>query len=319
MCNGYYHKLKSGTYDLNTFYVNRYKRTVPFFAILIFLDCVIEFSPEALYEGLMEVTMLFGFLPNNSLNVIGVAWTLGAIFAFYIIFPFTVFLLYSRRRAIMSFAVSILIMFMCQNYFMTKKFVSDSFVMRHSFLYCLPFFLMGELIFLYKNEISSVVNKFKWICLFVLLALTLGYYITPNIWASVDIVVIKTLMLYYVKMLRMTEYQCNSNHRFRYFLYQRRKNIEGAKLGISIFHNTIDKGLRIYHYGAIIVNSHAKIGKDCKLHGNNCIGNKGEYDRYEAPILGDNVDVGIGAKIIGGIEIASNVKIGANSNRNFLA
>lgn len=132
MCNGYYHKLKSGTYDLNTFYANRYKRTVPFFAILIFLDCVIEFSPEALYEGLMEVTMLFGFLPNNSLNVIGVAWTLGAIFAFYIIFPFTVFLLYSRRRAIMSFAVSVLVTFMCQNYFMTKKFVSDSFVMRHT-------------------------------------------------------------------------------------------------------------------------------------------------------------------------------------------
>ena len=196
MCNGYYHKLKSGMYDLNTFYANRYKRTVPFFATLIFLDCVIEFSPETLYEGLMEVTMLFGFLPNNSLNVIGVAWTLGAIFAFYILFPFTVFLLYSRRRAIMSFAVSILITFMCQNYFMTKKFVTDSFVMRHSFLYCLPFFLMGGLIFLYKNEISSVVNKFKWICLFVLLALTLGYYVTPNIWVSVDIIVIKTLMLY---------------------------------------------------------------------------------------------------------------------------
>lgn len=121
------------------------------------------------------------------------------------------------------------------------------------------------------------------------------------------------LLWHYVKMLRMTEYHCNSNHCFRYFLYQRRKNIEGAKLGISIFHNTIDKGLRIYHYGTIIVNSHAKIGKDCKLHGNNCIGNKGEHNRYEAPTLGDNVDVGIGAKIIGGIEIASNVKIGANA------
>ena len=32
--------------------------------------------------------MLFGFLPNNTLSTIGVAWTLGAIFAFYIIFPF---------------------------------------------------------------------------------------------------------------------------------------------------------------------------------------------------------------------------------------
>lgn len=121
------------------------------------------------------------------------------------------------------------------------------------------------------------------------------------------------LLWHYVKMLRLTEYHYNLGHRVRYFLYQRRKNAEGVKLGISICHNTIDKGLRIYHYGTIIVNPHAKVGKDCKLHGENCIGNKGESSRYEAPRIGNNVDVGIGAKIIGGIEIADDIKIGANA------
>ena len=83
---------------MNKFYSKRYRRTVPFFAILILLDLVIEFSPETLCEGFMEITMLFGFLPNNTLSTIGVAWTLGAIFAFYIIFPFIVFLLYNKKE-----------------------------------------------------------------------------------------------------------------------------------------------------------------------------------------------------------------------------
>lgn len=196
MCNGYYWKLRNGTYDLNTFYSKRYKRTVPFFALLILLNCIIEFSPETVCEGLMEVTMLFGFLPNNSLNVIGVAWTLGAIFAFYIIFPFIVFLLYTKKRGIMSFIVSMVITFMCQGYFMTEKFVAENFVMRHSFLYCLPYFLIGGLLFLYKDEISQAVIRFKGISLCIVVALTVGYYISPNVVHSTDIVVIKTLLLY---------------------------------------------------------------------------------------------------------------------------
>lgn len=61
MCNGYYQKLKTGTYSIDAFYSKRYKRTVPFFALLILLNCVIEFTPKTVCEGLMEITMLFGF------------------------------------------------------------------------------------------------------------------------------------------------------------------------------------------------------------------------------------------------------------------
>ena len=196
MCNGYYRELKTGTCDLNKFYSKRYRRTVPFFAILILLDLVIEFSPETLCEGFMEITMLFGFLPNNTLSTIGVAWTLGAIFAFYIIFPFIVFLLYNKKRGIMSFVISLAITYMCQCYFMTDRFVTEDFVMRHSFLYCLPFFLIGGIVYLYKDEIENFVNRFKGISLCAVLVLTVGYYSTPNAIDSIDIVVVKTLLLY---------------------------------------------------------------------------------------------------------------------------
>ena len=196
MCNGYYQKLKTGTYSIDAFYSKRYKRTVPFFALLILLNCVIEFTPKTVCEGLMEITMLFGFLPNNTLSTIGVAWTLGAIFAFYIIFQFIVFLLYSPKRGIVSFVISLVITYMCQCYFMTERFVTENFVMRHSFLYCLPYFLIGGIVYLYKDEIERFVNQFKVISLCVVLALTVGYYITPDVINSINIVVIKTLILY---------------------------------------------------------------------------------------------------------------------------
>lgn len=76
MCNGYYQKLKTGTYSIDAFYSKRYKRTVPFFALLILLNFVIEFTPKTVCEGLMEITMLFGFLPNNTLSTIGVAFVI---------------------------------------------------------------------------------------------------------------------------------------------------------------------------------------------------------------------------------------------------
>ncbi len=120
------------------------------------------------------------------------------------------------------------------------------------------------------------------------------------------------LLWKYVRLLRLTEYHFNCRHMIRYWINQRKKNILGAKLGITLWKNVVDEGLKIWHYGSIIVNANAKIGKNCQLHGNNCIGNKGDFDAG-APTIGDNVDIGVGAKIIGNIYIADNVIIGANA------
>ena len=196
MCNGYYQKLKDGNYDLNKFYSRRYKKTVPFFSILIIVNCILEFNRENIFEGLMEITMLFGFLPNNSLGVIGVAWTLGAIFAFYIIFPFVVFLLNDKRKGIISLIVTLGITYMCQSYFMTEKFVTSNFTMRHSFLFCLPYFLSGGLIYLYRNELSATVNLHKRAVLLGCVILAVGYLLSPDEIGGFDMIVPKTLILY---------------------------------------------------------------------------------------------------------------------------
>lgn len=124
----------------------------------------------------------------------------------------------------------------------------------------------------------------------------------------------------YKLFLRKEEYCLNNANKLntiKRLYYLRRKNIIGNKLGILIPPNTFGKGLQIMHHGAIIVNPNAKIGDYCILHGNNCIGKNIKSDK--APSAGDYLDLGIGANLIGGIELGKNVVVGSNAvvNKNF--
>ncbi len=119
----------------------------------------------------------------------------------------------------------------------------------------------------------------------------------------------------YVKYMRISEYFYNNRknilYMILYLIYERRKNSLGNKLGFYICNNTLAKGVQIFHHGSIIINGYARIGENCRLHGQNCIGNNGLTK--SAPIIGKNVDIGVGAKVIGDIFIADNVKIGAGA------
>lgn len=143
MCCGYYEKIANGTIDIDQFYSKRFKKTVPFFSCLVCFAVIVEHSASGLYEGLMEITMSYGLLPNNELSILGVSWTLGVIFLFYMLFPYFVFLIRNKRRAWGTLVVSLLINQMCSQYFFTEKFVIDTFTPRHSFLFCTPFFVGG--------------------------------------------------------------------------------------------------------------------------------------------------------------------------------
>ena len=83
MCCGYYQKITDNQISVNEFYIKRYRRIWPFFAILVVMDFAVSQGKEALAETFADLTLLFSFLPNANVSVIGVAWTLGVIFAFY--------------------------------------------------------------------------------------------------------------------------------------------------------------------------------------------------------------------------------------------
>lgn len=121
----------------------------------------------------------------------------------------------------------------------------------------------------------------------------------------------------YIKNLRKSEYYLNNGNILGYIFYERMKNRVGRYLGFSIPPNTFGKGLKIYHQGSIVVNPNARVGEFCKIHGDVCIGNNGRDDL--CPKIGNNVDIGMKACIIGGITIGDDIVIGANSfvNKSF--
>jgi serine O-acetyltransferase len=74
----------------------------------------------------------------------------------------------------------------------------------------------------------------------------------------------------------------------------------------------IGRHLAIDHFGGIIVSGYARIGNDCRIRNGVVIGLR-HTDQPVAPVLGDRVDVGAGAKILGPITIGDDVHIGANA------
>lgn len=90
-----------------------------------------------------------------------------------------------------------------------------------------------------------------------------------------------------------------------------------VKLGFTIAINVFGPGLAIVHFGSIVVSRHAKIGANCRINvGANIGASNGDT---KAPQIGNNVYIGPGAKLYGGITIADNCAIGANSvvNKSF--
>lgn len=117
----------------------------------------------------------------------------------------------------------------------------------------------------------------------------------------------------YIRFLRKEEhYTAQEPNKVLCFWYRGRKNRLGSRLGFVISAGCFGEDLRIEHYGSIIVNPKARIGRGCVIHGNCCIGSDGGYPD-DSPVIGDNVDIGQNAQIIGGIRIADNVRIGAGA------
>ncbi len=68
-------------------------------------------------------------------------------------------------------------------------------------------------------------------------------------------------------------------------------------------------GFVLIHSYGVVINSAVRGGRGVKLEHLVTIG----AERQAAPVLGDNVFVGAGAKIIGAVRIGSDTKIGANA------
>jgi len=68
----------------------------------------------------------------------------------------------------------------------------------------------------------------------------------------------------------------------------------------------------IDHFGGIIISGYAEFGDNCRIRNGVVVG-LSRVDDPCAPVIGHNVDIGAGAKILGRIKIGNNVTVGANA------
>ncbi|WP_285009802.1 hypothetical protein [Pedobacter faecalis] len=118
------------------------------------------------------------------------------------------------------------------------------------------------------------------------------------------------------RRLRKVEYYGNCKrglfNKLIYYILKRNCRDYGIKIGgVSIPENVFGPGLAIVHAGTIIVNPQARIGRNCRIQACTNIGASGGLP--DAPIIGDNVYIGPGAKIYGKISIPNNCAIAANA------
>jgi serine O-acetyltransferase len=86
-----------------------------------------------------------------------------------------------------------------------------------------------------------------------------------------------------------------------------------CKYGIRIAVTTkIGPGLYIGNYSGIFVNTDTVIGKNFNISQGVVIGGANRGPRKGTAVIGDNVYIGPGAKIVGKVQIGNNVAIGAN-------
>lgn len=83
----------------------------------------------------------------------------------------------------------------------------------------------------------------------------------------------------------------------------------GRFLGLEIPLNVFGPGLVIVHPNGIVVSDRASIGRNCRINAGVNIGTH----RGKAPTIGDNVYLGPGAKIVGGVYVGDGAVIGANA------
>lgn len=74
----------------------------------------------------------------------------------------------------------------------------------------------------------------------------------------------------------------------------------------------IGRNFVIDHFGGIIISGYAQFGDNCRIRNGVVVGLRRVEEKC-APIIGDDVDIGAGAKVLGPIHIGNNVVIGANA------
>ena len=92
-------------------------------------------------------------------------------------------------------------------------------------------------------------------------------------------------------------------------LYKIVQVITGIELPCEV---VVGRNFVIDHFGGIIISGYAKFGDNCRIRDGAVVGLRRVGEKF-APVVGNDVDIGSGAKLLGPITIGDKVLIGANA------
>lgn len=116
----------------------------------------------------------------------------------------------------------------------------------------------------------------------------------------------------HTKLLRTTEYHINTGHKLRAAWYHMRLMRLQNRYGLHVPVNCFGKGLTIFHLYPILMNGNVTVGEYCRIMpGVKIVGDDTPEDH--APVLGDHVTLGAGCIVVGGVELADGITVGAGA------
>jgi len=98
------------------------------------------------------------------------------------------------------------------------------------------------------------------------------------------------------------------------FLYKQMEKHVRFKYGIELPYTVkLGNEVTFEHQHGIVIHGNAVIGDHCIIRQGVTIGNRSIDKPFDAPSIGNHVNIGAGAKILGNINVGNNVVIGANA------
>lgn len=228
MCCGCYNKVICNEISMVDFYSKRYRKILPYFAMLCVLDFIISPSTNSIYEIFANLTLCFGLLPKYDITVIGVGWFLGLVFVFYLAFPFYCYLLSSKKQAWISFIIALIFNYLC-----IFRFDAG----RTNIVYSSVYFILGGLIYLYRENLTMLVNKFRYIVFVVIIFGLLLYYLVSD----------TTIVMLFV-FAGMLIYALNTNNQKSFLLKNNIvKKVSSISLEVYLSHMVVYRILEKLH------------------------------------------------------------------------
>lgn len=131
-----------------------------------------------------------------------------------------------------------------------------------------------------------------------------------NLWYGND----KYRTLHYLRALRKYEYALNCTSgaigKLKRVIAKVRWHRLGMKYNVNINPNVVGYGFRIPHLvGGVIINC-LSVGNHCTANAGVIVGNN---NSGEMAVIGNNVDLTVGSKVIGRVHIGDNVIVAPNS------